>query len=286
MRLWQARSRPWWKPGRGARSRRPARWRPSCRHRRPRCRRCPAAVARSAAMRTAAGSTTRRSSCRSRRNSRVRPALLCQATTSGSNQFHWSDGSTRVPTLGPVTSRPLATSDLTASRTTVRLTPSSSHSVGSGGIDARRVAPADDGLAQVVERVAVDVLDGIGHGSAAHEQRDQRLGADWRLQWPCTAGRRWRRRQHVGRKEVLARPEGARSCRPAGRSPCAAQDEDPLRRLGAVEVAAKAHRALAQLAAAAGHQRRQPRLRLAFGQRDGSSRQRARPSVSVKRMTW
>jgi hypothetical protein len=41
-----------------------------------------------------------------------------------------------VPTLGPVVTRPLATSDLTASRTTVRLTPSSSHSAGSGGTEA------------------------------------------------------------------------------------------------------------------------------------------------------
>ena len=92
-------------------------------------------VARSAASLTPAGSTTRRNSCRSRRNSRVSPMRDCQATTSGSNQFHCSDGSTRVPTLGPVTSIPLATSDFTASRTTVRLTPSSSPSVGSGGID-------------------------------------------------------------------------------------------------------------------------------------------------------
>jgi hypothetical protein len=38
--------------------------------------------------------------------------------------------------LGPVVTRPLATRDLTASRTTVRLTPSSSPSRGSGGIEA------------------------------------------------------------------------------------------------------------------------------------------------------
>ena len=57
--------------------------------------------------------------------------------TSGSNQFQRSEGSTRVPTLGPVLSMPLATSDLIASRTTVRLTPSSSPSSGSGG----RLAP-------------------------------------------------------------------------------------------------------------------------------------------------
>jgi len=56
--------------------------------------------------------------------------------TSGSNQFHWSSLSTRVPTLGPVDTSPLAISDLTASRTTVRLTPSSSHSSGSGGTTA------------------------------------------------------------------------------------------------------------------------------------------------------
>ena len=61
------------------------------------------------------------------------PASVCHATTSGSNQFQLSDGSTRVPTLGPATSRPLAASDLTASRTTVRLTPNSSHSSGSAG---------------------------------------------------------------------------------------------------------------------------------------------------------
>ena len=90
-------------------------------------------VARSAARRTAAGSTSRRSSCRSRRNSLDRPARDCHATTSGSNQFHCVSASTRVPTLGPVTSRPLAISDLTASRITVRLTPSSTHSIGSGG---------------------------------------------------------------------------------------------------------------------------------------------------------
>ena len=84
-------------------------------------------------MRTAAGSMTRRSSCRSRRKSRVKPARVCHDTTSGSNQFQLSAGSTRVPTLGPATSRPLAASDFTASRTTVRLTPNSSHSSGSAG---------------------------------------------------------------------------------------------------------------------------------------------------------
>jgi hypothetical protein len=56
--------------------------------------------------------------------------------TSGSNQFQRSSGSTRVPTLGPVMISPLATSDFTASRTTVRLTPNSSHSMGSAGIGA------------------------------------------------------------------------------------------------------------------------------------------------------
>ena len=68
----------------------------------------------------------------------LRPLRACQAITEGSNQFHSSCGSTRVPTLGPVTTRPLATSDLMASRTTVRLTPSASHSTGSGG----RLLPA------------------------------------------------------------------------------------------------------------------------------------------------
>ncbi|MNT62542.1 hypothetical protein D3C72_2002700 [compost metagenome] len=56
--------------------------------------------------------------------------------TSASNQFHWSGGCTRVPTFGPLVTRPLAISDLIDSRTTVRLTPSSSHKSGSGGIDA------------------------------------------------------------------------------------------------------------------------------------------------------
>ena len=64
----------------------------------------------------------------------MRPARACQVITSGSNQFQCSSGSTRVPTLGPVTIRPLATSDFTASRTTVRLTPKASHSWGSAGI--------------------------------------------------------------------------------------------------------------------------------------------------------
>jgi hypothetical protein len=74
-----------------------------------------------------------RNSCSSRRKSRVRPLRLCQPTTSASNQFQRDASSTRVPTFGPVLTRPLATSDFTASRTTVRLTPSSSHSRGSGG---------------------------------------------------------------------------------------------------------------------------------------------------------
>ena len=60
----------------------------------------------------------------------------CHMMTSGSNQFHWSGSSTRVPTLGPLLTSPLAISDFTASRTTVRLTPSSSHSMGSGGMGA------------------------------------------------------------------------------------------------------------------------------------------------------
>ena len=39
-------------------------------------------------------------------DSLVRPALLCQAKTSGSNQFHCSAASTRVPTLGLVLTMP------------------------------------------------------------------------------------------------------------------------------------------------------------------------------------
>jgi hypothetical protein len=43
---------------------------------------------------------------------------------------------------------------------TVRLTPSSSHSIGSGGSEPpAAIAPRDDGLAEVVYRVAVDILD-------------------------------------------------------------------------------------------------------------------------------
>ena len=82
------------------------------------------------------GPTPRRKSCRSRKNPGVRPALDCHATTSESNQFQCSAGKTRVPTFGPVLIRPLATKDLTASRTTVRLTPSSAHSNGSAGRQA------------------------------------------------------------------------------------------------------------------------------------------------------
>ena len=117
-------------------SRRRARPRPSCRHRRPRSRRC---RARWRARRRGAPPPARRRGAApaGRAGSRAsgRPCD-CQATTSGSNQFHCSAASTRVPSFGPVTSRPLATSDLTASRTTVRLTPNCSHSSGSGGIEA------------------------------------------------------------------------------------------------------------------------------------------------------
>ena len=87
----------------------------------------------SSVSRTLKAAGTHDSGCRSRRNSRLRPTRVCQATTSGSNQFHWLSGSTRVPTLGPVVSNPLATRDLTASLKTERLTPSSSHSKGSAG---------------------------------------------------------------------------------------------------------------------------------------------------------
>jgi hypothetical protein len=252
-----------------------------------------AAVARSAARRTAAGSTTRRSSCRSRRNSRVRPALLCQATTSGSNQFHCSPGSTRVPSLGPVTSRPLATSDLTASRTTVRLTPSvlAQHGLGR---DRRATAGSarDDGLAQQVERVAVHVLDHGGRQcgnvpvSGSHEGGDQRIGTDLAAPVAVHCGvEGGARRQGVGREEVLARPEDPAAAVLQADLHLPAEDEHPLRRRCSGS-RCESPPGCGAAAAAAGHQRRQRACRLAFGQRDGCSRKRARPSVSVKRMTW
>lgn len=68
------------------------------------------AVARSAPKRTAAGSTMRRDSCKSRKNSVANPILDCQPSTSGPNRFHSSSGKTRVRNLGPATSMPFATS--------------------------------------------------------------------------------------------------------------------------------------------------------------------------------
>ena len=57
---------------------------------------------------------------------------------------------------------------------------------------ANYVKILDLGLAQVLERVAVDVLDG-GHGIGPSGQPRTNSVASgssptWRLQWPCTAG--------------------------------------------------------------------------------------------------
>ena len=93
-------------------------------------------AARSAASRTAAGSITRRKSCRSRKNSGVSPTRDRHMITSRSNQFQRCDGSTLVSTFELLVIKPFAASDFTESRMTVRLTPSSTHTIGSGGIAA------------------------------------------------------------------------------------------------------------------------------------------------------
>jgi hypothetical protein len=66
---------------------------------------------------------------------------------------------------------------------------------------------------------------------------------------------------------VLARPEHARTAVLQADFHFAAEHEQPLRRGGAVELAAKSDRAHAQLQAAGRDQRRQHRLRRAFAQR-------------------
>jgi hypothetical protein len=73
--------------------------------------------------------------------------------------------------------------------------------------------------------------------------------------------------QPVVREEVLACVKDARAAVLQADLHLALQDEDPLRCVGAVEFAAKANGAFAQLQTTAGHQRGQARLRLAFGQR-------------------
>src|SRR5690349_18403833 len=68
---------------------------------------------------------------------------------------------------------------------------------------------------------------------------------------------------------MLARPEAPRAAVAQADLHFAAQDEDPLRRGGAVPLAAEADRTLAQLIAARGVKRRQARLRRALAERDG-----------------
>src|SRR3954469_25970600 len=76
-------------------------------------------------------------------------------------------------------------------------------------------------------------------------------------------------RQHIGGEEMFARPEAPRAAVAQTDLHFAAQDENPLRRGGAVPLAAEADRTLAQLVAPGGKERRQARLRRAFAERDG-----------------
>src|SRR5581483_3588768 len=103
----------------------------------------------------------------------------------------------------------------------------------------------------------------------AHEQRNERLGAALRAPVSVQIGVEARAgRQHIRGVEMLTRPKAPRAAVAQADLHFAAQDEDPLRRAGAVPLAAKADRALAQLVAAAGEQRREARLRRAFAERD------------------
>lgn len=105
--------------------------------------------------------------------------------------------------------------------------------------------------------------------SAAHKQRLQRLVAH--LSAPVTmhcSVKGSAIRQHIRRVKMFTRLENARhtALQTDLHLPC--QDKTPLRAAGAMELAAKANRTLAQLHAATGKQWRQHGLRVAFGQGD------------------
>src|SRR5687767_7537229 len=105
--------------------------------------------------------------------------------------------------------------------------------------------------------------------SAFDEQRHQRIRAA--LAAPVPVQLRIKRRalrEHVGGVEVLPRAEYARRAVLQPDFHLAGEDEYPLRRRRAVELAAEPDRALAQLVAARGQHRRQARLRRAFAERD------------------
>src|SRR3990167_10568133 len=109
-------------------------------------------------------------------------------------------------------------------------------------------------------------------GSCTNEGSDQRVGADLPAPVAVHGGiEGGAGRQRVGREEVLAGAKYQRRAVLQADLHLPAQDEHPLRIGAAVELAAKANRAVAQLQAAAGHQRRQHRGGVAFGQRDRKS---------------
>jgi molybdate transport system substrate-binding protein len=102
--------------------------------------------------------------------------------------------------------------------------------------------------------------------SGLHEQREKRVFAALRA--PVAVDVRIEARafgQPICRVEVVPRPEDARFPIPQADFHLAAEDEHPLRLRRAVPLAAEAHRARAQLVAAAGENLRQHRLRIAFG---------------------
>src|SRR5690606_9372386 len=106
-------------------------------------------------------------------------------------------------------------------------------------------------------------------GLLPHEERDQGLVAHLGAAVPVNLGiEAGAFGQGVGGEEVLARPKDARGAILQADLHGAGQDEHPLRRGGAVELRAKADRALAQLHARGREELRKHRLGRAFAQRD------------------
>ena len=113
-------------------------------------------VRRVAASRAAAAAIDERISYSSRRSSARSMSANCHATMSASRRCHARRGRTRVPVFGRTSTNPFACSALIASRTTVRLTPSSRRQfVLVGQVGAARPGPADDAQPELVHDPAV-----------------------------------------------------------------------------------------------------------------------------------
>jgi hypothetical protein len=130
--------------------------------------------------RAEAGSMISRISFRCSTNPLSGDVAQRQASTSGSSRFQLSLARTRVPMRGRDSTRPLAASTFTDSRSAVRLTPELAAQLFLVRQRlARRAGPADDAPAQLVHDLPVQVAAGIGAGDVGagrfHAGRGKRV---------------------------------------------------------------------------------------------------------------